>query len=116
MHDKSPMEAIKVAMEKRVLNEFSAKILNEERLDKVVESRRSGRTSEHSEMIFTCECDDPKCVEKVTMSTEEYKHVHNKTKYFIVVPRHVQFDIEEVVERFNNYCLVAKFFPRKQAE
>ena len=101
-------------MEKRVLNEFSAKILNEEQLEHVMDSRRSSRTSEHAEMLFACECDDPACTEKITMSTEEYKHVHNKTKYFIVALDHVQFDIEEIVEKFNNYVLVAKFFPRKK--
>ena len=115
MHTNTHMETLKVAVEKRVLNEFGAKILNEERMDKVVDSRRGGRTSEHSEMLFACECDDLTCTKKITMSTEEYKHVHNKTKYFIVTPDHVQFDLEEIIEKFHNYSLVAKFYPRKQA-
>src|SRR2546430_2602220 len=97
MNSKSPRDTLKVAMEKRVLNEFGAKILNEERMDSVVESRKGTRTSEHAEMLFTCECDDEDCSETISMSTEEYKHVHRRTKHFAVVPSHVRLDLEEII-------------------
>lgn len=112
MDDKLPTEALKVAMEKRILNEFGAKILNEERLDKVVNARRGQRTSDHAEMLFHCECDSKACVETISLSTEEYKRVHAKTKHFIVVQSHVRLDLEEVITSFGNYVQVGKFFPR----
>lgn len=105
------IRALKVALEKRLLNEFSAKILNEERIDKVVESRRGSRLSPHSDMSFSCECDAHNCEEIIMMSTEEYQRVHRKTKQFIVVADHVQLDIEEVTASFHNFVLVEKFFP-----
>jgi hypothetical protein len=112
MSDKLPTIALKVAMEKRILNEFGSKILNEERLDRAAKSRREERVSPHAEMVFHCECDDGECLETISLSTEEYERVHSKTKYFVVVPLHVRPDLEEVVTRFSTYVLVGKFFPR----
>lgn len=112
MDDKLPTEALKVAMEKRILNEFGAKILNEERLDNVIKSRRGQRASDHAEMLFHCECDTKSCMETISISTEEYERVHSKTKYFIVVPSHVRLDLEEIIFSFTNYAQVGKFFPR----
>ena len=111
-NDRTPAEALKVATEKRILNEFRSKILNEERMDKVFQSRKNhDRLGDHSTMLFHCECDDQTCTETISMSTEEYQNVHNKTKYFIVIPSHIRADLEEVISLFNNYALVAKFFP-----
>jgi len=112
MNDKLPTEALKASMEKRILNEFGSKILNEERLDKMVRTNRKERISEHAAMMFHCECDSQECAETISLSTEEYGRVHSKTKYFIVVPGHVRLDLEEVIASFSTYILVGKFFPR----
>jgi hypothetical protein len=101
--------------QKRVLNEFDTKIENEEKLDTVVEARELGEGSLHDIMPFDCECDDKGCVQTISMSTEEYKRVHLKTNNFVVVPSHVQLDIEEIITSFSNYAIVAKFFPRTSA-
>lgn len=111
MNDKSPTEALKIAMEKRILNEFGSKILNEERIDSVARARKSPRLENHSTVGFHCECDDNDCAEIIHMSSEEYSRVHTKTKHFVVVPTHVRIDLEEIVTTFTNYVLVAKFFP-----
>ena len=112
MNENQPTKALKGSMEKRVLNEFGSKILNEERLDRVINSRRKERRSHHAEMAFHCECDDQGCLETILLSTEEYERVHSKTKYFIVIPGHVRLDLEEIITSFSNYVLVGKFFPR----
>ena len=104
----------KIATEKRILNEFGAKILNEERIDQVMDARRSTRHSPHSEMLFHCECDDSECTETISMSTEEYESTHRKLKNFVVVPLHIRLDLEEVVATFSTYVLVRKFFPHKR--
>lgn len=111
MNDKTAGDTLKVPIEKRILNEFGAKILNEERLEKVIQSRRGTRNSEHADMLFACECDDKECSDTILMSTEEYKHVHRQTKHFIVIPSHVRLDLEEIITAFAGYTLVAKFFP-----
>lgn len=115
MNDKTA-EALKIALEKRVLNEFGSKILNEERLDKVVESRKTTNLSPHSTMSFHCECDDKECSETFEMSTEEYQTLHRKTKYFVVIPTHVHLDLEEIITSFNSYVLVGKFFPHPASQ
>jgi hypothetical protein len=103
-------------MDKRILNEFGAKILNEERADKAIKSRRGSTLSYHSDMEFHCECDASACAETIFMSTEEYQRVHSKTKYFVVIPSHVQLDLEEIITSFTNYALVGKYFPRHSNE
>src|ERR1035441_2481899 len=89
--------------EERVLNEYDAKIENEEKLDTVVEARQDGETTLHDTMPFDCECDDKDCEESILMSTEEYKQVHLKSNKFVVIPSHVHLDIEEIVTSFSNY-------------
>jgi hypothetical protein len=116
MYDKLPTEALKVAMQKRILNEFGTKILNEERLDKMVRSRREERISPHIELAFLCECDTESCTETILLSAEEYQKVHSKTKYFIVVPGHVRLDLEEIISSFTTYAQVGKFFPRRRTK
>lgn len=111
MNDKSPTEALKVAIEKRILNEFGSKILNEERMDQVGRLRKGARLEAHSSMSFSCECDDNECHESIAMSTEEYQRVHSRTKHFVVVPSHVRLDLEEIISSFADYVLVAKFYP-----
>lgn len=111
MNDQIRANVTKVEAEKRILNEFGSKILNEERLDKVVESRKTSRLSPHADMTFHCECDDMDCTETIQLSTEEYQRVHHKTKQFVVVPSHVRLDLEGIITAFNHYVLVEKFFP-----
>jgi hypothetical protein len=111
MNDQTPAEAIQIATEKRILNEFGSKILNEERMEHVVESRKGTRLSTHSDMTFRCECDDKTCDKTIQLSTEGYRHVHTKTKHFIVVPPQVRLDLEKIITSFNDYVLVEKFFP-----
>lgn len=104
-------KTLKVAIDKRILNEFGSKILNEERLEHIMESRRGTRLSAHSDATFRCECDASACNETIQMSTEEYQRIHHKTKQFVVVPGHVRLDLEKIITAFNNFVLVEKFFP-----
>jgi hypothetical protein len=112
-----PGEPIDGAIERRILNEFASKILNEEKLGKVLDERiRNHHPSNFTEMLFHCECDDRACAEMIAVSTEEYVLTHHKTKQFIVRPSHVGTDIEKVTEHFANYSLVEKYFPHAKAE
>jgi hypothetical protein len=115
MIDDTVIAKLGVAIERRILNEFESKILNEERVDQVAGSRQSDRSADHSDMLFHCECDETICEESIAMSAEEYRRVHNKTKHFVVVPSHVRLELEEIIASFNTYVLVAKFFPRAHA-
>jgi hypothetical protein len=110
--DSTTKGPVRNSIDRRVLNEFASKILNEERLSAMSDiSDRGKRLSEFATMLFHCECDDKKCDQYIAMSTEEYTKMHTKTKQFVVVNAHVRIDIEKVVEHFNSYSLVEKFFP-----
>ena len=113
MQDKARQQTLKIALDKRILNEFSQKILNEERLDQVLHFRSKAlkRLAQYTDTIFGCECDDAACLETIALSTEEYLKMHEKTKNFIVIPSHVRVDLEEIVSSFKSYVVVAKFFP-----
>lgn len=63
-----PLRTVKlrVCMEKRILNEVASKVLNEERMSKVIDERgRSQRLSNFAEMNFHCECDEQTCREAI---------------------------------------------------
>lgn len=69
MNDELPGQRLQVAMEKRVLNEFGAKILNEERLEKGIKSRREERLLQFTDMLLSWECDASACTETMSMPT-----------------------------------------------
>jgi hypothetical protein len=103
------------AAKKRILNELEAKILNEYNSDKITQLRKGTKSSEHADVLFGCECDTQSCPETISLSTQEYAMVHRKNMHFVVIPRHVRLDIEEVVCSFISYCVVKKLFPHPSA-
>ncbi len=111
MQENLPTRGLQIALEKRILNEFASKILNEEKMETHIQSLKGSRLSNFSKVPFHCECDDEKCTEFVSMPTEEYKQVHQKNRNFVVVPGHVRLDIEEIISSFSEYTVVGKFFP-----
>jgi len=112
MNNKSSRDTLKVATEKRILNEFENKGVNEERMDKVVEAKKGRVGSSHSAMQFDCECDNADCQEIISISTEEYQRVHRESNYFVVIPSHIHLDIEKIIASFSNYVLVEKLIIR----
>lgn len=107
-----PSSTIKTSLDKRILNEFASKILNEERVEKVTGMRnRANQLDPFLDTIFHCECDDKECEETIKMSTELYARLHKKTKQFTVVPDHVRHDIEDVGEKYPSFVVVEKYFP-----
>ena len=110
-------ERIQVSLDKRILNEFASKILNEERMEKVVGARaRANHLEPYVDITFHCECDDRECDEVISMPTEMYERIHKKTKQFMVVPSHIRPDIEDIGERFQNYVVVEKHFPYPKSQ
>ena len=101
-----------MSAKKRILNELTAKVRNEHSADQVTKLRKGTNASEYAEMTFVCECDRKDCPETISLSIQEYNHVHAKLMHFIVVPAHVQLDLEIVTETFPDYYVVEKLFPR----
>jgi hypothetical protein len=102
-----------VVIEKKSLAATESKNLNEDRMDKVHGTDAKGvkLLADHVEISFHCECNDPTCTEMIMMSTEEYRNMHRLAKNFVVVPKCLRLEFEEIVSRFSKYIVVAKYDP-----
>ena len=74
-----------------------------ERIDELREDLAQGRSFE-----IVCECGDPECIERFTITAEAYADVRRDVHYFAVVPGHEVPDVERVVERHGSYLVVEK--------
>lgn len=55
-----------------------------------------------------CECGDPSCIERITLTPAEYEELRSNPHHFAVAPGHEVSDIETVVARRERYDIVAK--------
>jgi hypothetical protein len=64
-------------------------------------------TTEPLDLI--CECGDATCVERITLTRDEYEKIRADAHLFAVASGHVAPDVEEVVETHSKYEVVRKF-------
>jgi|SRR5215210_4342849 len=57
---------------------------------------------------FVCECYDDACSLPLTMKRVEYAAVRQDSLSFVVLPEHVDAQVEEVVDRHEDYWVVRK--------
>lgn len=62
-------------------------------------------------MAFRCECTRADCRESVRLTAEEYETVRAEGTRFVVVPEHVEPDVERVVGHIREFPLVEKIDP-----
>ena len=70
--------------------------------------RRLGEALDADATEFTCECADGTCTENIPVLLPEYERVRRDPRKFLVAPRHVLPELEEVVERQDRYWVVRK--------
>jgi hypothetical protein len=63
---------------------------------------------EDQPLDLVCECGDPTCVERITMSHEEYEELRSDPMHFAVYPGHEESDVEDILERRRGYDIVRK--------
>jgi hypothetical protein len=70
------------------------------------------------ELVLVCECGDGECMEKISLTREEYEELRADPTQFAVVPGHEKPTVEEVVARRKGYDVVRKVdgIPRRIAE
>lgn len=73
-------------------------------------------TTEPLDLI--CECGDAACVDRISLTRDEYEQVRADAQLFAVASGHVADDVEEVVETHSRYDVVRKYkgAPAKIAE
>jgi len=59
-------------------------------------------------MQVVCECGDIKCAEQITVSIGTYERIRSDPALFLTVEGHEAADVENVVERADNYQVVRK--------
>jgi hypothetical protein len=69
-------------------------------------------------LVLVCECGDGKCVDKISMSPEDYEELRAEPAHFAIVPGHEIPDVEQVVAERDGYHVVRKTagIPRRIAE
>ena len=66
-----------------------------------------GEVTDRIELV--CECADPACVERITMSVADYGRLRKNSELFVVRPGHaVASDVESVVESGADWEIVKK--------
>jgi hypothetical protein len=57
---------------------------------------------------LVCECGNGGCVQRISMSSQEYEVLRSVSNHFAVVPGHEYLDVERIIERRTGYDVVAK--------
>jgi hypothetical protein len=93
------------AREERIgLNEAVFREVNE-RIEGLAET--FDLTSQQLDLV--CECGDASCVQRISMSHEEYEQLRSESHLFAVYPGHEIPDVERVVGKRKGYDVVEKY-------
>jgi hypothetical protein len=76
-------------------------------LNETLERVRAGGVNDERTDYF-CECAQRSCASFVPLSPEQYEHVRSGSDRFLVLPRHIEPDIERLVEDHGSYWIVEK--------
>ena len=68
-----------------------------------------GDVDESSPAQFICECSRYECTDRVTLTLSEYAEVRADDTHFVLLPGHLDPEIERVVRRTDQYVVVEKF-------
>lgn len=60
------------------------------------------------DLDLVCECGDPSCVDRISMSIDEYERVRADSRQFAIVPGHNDRAIESVISHERTYDVVRK--------
>jgi hypothetical protein len=63
---------------------------------------------EHVEQEFLCECADPACTERITLTVREYEEIRSRPARFVLVPGHTAPEIERLVRSDGDHVVIDK--------
>lgn len=88
--------------ERLALNETMFREINER-----IEGR-TGPDGADEPLTILCECANPRCAQRIALSSDEYAAVRADPRQFAVVPGHEYLELEEIVGRNDRYEIVRK--------
>jgi hypothetical protein len=93
-----------MSREERIgLNEAVFREVNER-----IEDLAKGFALTTQPLDLVCECGDASCLQRITMSHDEYEQLRSESHQFAVYPGHEAPDLESVVDRRGGYDVVQK--------
>jgi hypothetical protein len=57
---------------------------------------------------FICECSDASCSERIEVSAETMRRLHDDRNLYLILPAHINTDLEELVESHDGFAVVRK--------
>jgi hypothetical protein len=57
---------------------------------------------------FVCECSDASCSERIAVSSETMRRLHDDRNLYVILPEHINTDLEELVESHDEFAVVRK--------
>ena len=88
--------------ERLAQNEALFRFANERMAD-WEESHAEGATE-----LYSCECADPECRERVRLRKWEYEKVRSDSRHFFVLRGHEIPNVETVIETHDEWCVIEK--------
>jgi hypothetical protein len=61
-----------------------------------------------SELDLVCECANTGCARRIVLTRREYEQLRHDPHHFAVVPGHEIPDVEDVVQRMGDRCVVVE--------
>jgi len=77
-----------------------------------IESLNEPGTATDELVVFTCECANLACTERIQASLDDYELVRSRPGWFLVAPRHLDLEVEDVIAERDLFWIVEK---RRQA-
>ena len=66
------------------------------------------------DMQVVCECGDPQCVARLSITYEEYERVRKDPRRFVIAPGHDIPDVETVLEKHDEFHIIEKVHPEPE--
>jgi hypothetical protein len=92
------------------VNEREQRIIANEIMFREVNERIDdlSRISTLQVLDYVCECGQPSCTGKISLTHEQYEAVRTDGQRFVTLPDHLTSSLERVVERHPGYHIVEK--------
>jgi hypothetical protein len=94
-----------VEQERLGRNEALFREVNERINGLAVEFSRSLGSDQYE---YVCECSDPECAERITLTLADYEEIRADGTRFVLAPGHARRDIEHVVRQADDHVVVEK--------
>ncbi len=88
--------------------ELAARALNKKN-SKILKNHIPEEEQAELKILFNCECADPDCSERLSLTLDEYDRLHRLESRFVIAKDHLEPEIETVRASDDDIAVVEKF-------